>query len=180
MSIHCYVGTPDHANPHVVHARFVRRDGQPTAVVPTLARIWAGRARRDAHALAAAVLAYDWEYLDDTITATACTLSGQHPVPGVGMPVGAPAACGAVVDASEPVSVFPLCRAGDLDTPWVYLIDPATSTVTVHTDDGEALARYRLDTCAIPHPLPPLPSGNALGRSGRARGVSTSPAGTAR
>ncbi|RQW94178.1 hypothetical protein [Micromonospora globispora] len=148
MSAHCYVGTTDPTNPHVVHARFVLFDGHPAAVVPTLARIWAHHGRRDAVALAAAVLAHDWEYLDPGITAaTTCAFAGQQPVPGVGMTL---ATNRGVVEPAEPVSVFPLCQATHLDAEWIYLIDPATATVTVHTDDGDPIARYRLDA-RTPH-----------------------------
>ncbi|MGW3607939.1 hypothetical protein [Micromonospora sp. NPDC005161] len=143
MSTRCYVGTTDPANPHLVHARFVLCDGHPAAVVPTLARIWAGHAHHDTRALAAAVLGHDWEYLDDTITATAPAFAGQRPVPGVGMTLATTTAD--VVDPPEPVSVFPLCQAGHLDAMRIYLIDPAAATVTVHTDDGDPMAQYRLD-----------------------------------
>ncbi|SCG77680.1 hypothetical protein [Micromonospora inositola] len=146
MSTHCYVGTTGPTNPHVVHARFVLFDGYPAAVVPTLARIWAHHARRDAAALAAAVLAHDWECLDHRITAvTTSAFAGQQPVPGVGMTLAT--SSGGVVDPAEPVSVFPLCQAVHLDAGWIYVIDPATATVTVHTDDGDPIARYRLDAC---------------------------------
>lgn len=149
MNSHCYVGTTDPAHPHVVHARFVLVDGHPAAVVPTLARIWAHHARRNAAALAAAVLAHDWEYLDPSITAaTTSAFGGQQPVPGVGMTLAT--GSGGVVEPGEPVSVFPLSQATHLDAGWIYLIDPATATVTVHTDDGDPIARYRLDACA-PH-----------------------------
>ncbi|MEV0157592.1 hypothetical protein AB0H57_28240 [Micromonospora sp. NPDC050686] len=63
MSTHCFVGTTDSANPHLVHARFVLFDCHPGVVVPTLAAIWVGHAHRDAHALNTAILASDWEYL---------------------------------------------------------------------------------------------------------------------
>ncbi|WP_238453694.1 hypothetical protein [Micromonospora sp. ATA51] len=160
MSTRCYVGTSNPANPHLVHARFVLFDGHPAAVVPTLARIWAGRAHHDTRALTAAVLAHDWEYLDDAITAdTTSRFAGQRPVPGVGMTLATTTA--GTVDPPEPVSVFPLCQAAHLDAAWIYLIDPATATVTVHTDDGEPVARYRLETCATPHPHSYIEAGAA-------------------
>ncbi|MGS2619303.1 hypothetical protein ACVCAH_32985 [Micromonospora sp. LZ34] len=154
MSTRCYVGTTDPHQPHLVHARFVLFDGYPTAVVGALAGIWANHARRNAHVLVAAVLAHDWEYLDPTITAAATSgFAGQHPVPGVGMTLTATSPDG-TVEAPEPVSVFPLSQAAHLDVAWIYLIDPATDAVTVHTDDGEPTARYRLDACATSKPSP--------------------------
>ncbi|WP_073839443.1 hypothetical protein [Micromonospora sp. CB01531] len=151
MSTHCFIGVTDAANPHLVHARFVLFDGLPGVVVPTLAAIWVGHAHRDAQSLSTAVLACDWEYLDPAITAaTECGFVGQRPVPGVGMTL-ANTTDGAI-EAPEPVTVFPLSHARHLDTEWIYLIDPLTATVTVHTDDGQHSARYRLAGCLPPSP----------------------------
>ncbi|MFC0505010.1 hypothetical protein [Micromonospora costi] len=155
MSTHCLVGTTHPANPHLVHARFVLLDGHPRIVVPTLADIWAHHARYDAHALADAVLACDWEYLDPT-TAALPGAAGRHRLP-VGMPLrdGAP----------EPVTVFPLCQAQHLDAPWIYLIVPVTATVAVHTDDGHLLAHYQLDDFVRPSPATTLAAGPDGGRT---------------
>ncbi|WP_433281742.1 hypothetical protein [Micromonospora sp. CA-244673] len=151
MSTHCFVGTTDVANPHLVHARFVLLDGYPTVVVPALAAIWAGHARRDAHALSTTILASDWEYLDPAITATTESgFAGQRPVPGVGMTLAS--TTDGAIDAAEPVTVFPLSHARHLDAEWIYLIDPLTAEVAVHTDDGQHLARYRLAGCLHPSP----------------------------
>ncbi|MGS2618064.1 hypothetical protein ACVCAH_26595 [Micromonospora sp. LZ34] len=147
MSTRCYIGIPDPARPHLVHARFVLGDGHPAAIVPTLARIWAGHARHDTAVLITAVLAHDWAYLDDTITATSRT-DGAPPIPGVGVPL---ASTGGVAGPPEPVTVFPLRHAAHLDVGWIYLIDPATAHVAVHSDDGDRLARYGLDACCHPH-----------------------------
>lgn len=151
MSTHCFVGTTDPANPHLVHARFVLLDGHPGVVVPALAAIWAGHARRDAHALNTAILASDWEYLDPAITtATESGFAGQRPVPGVGMTLAS--TTDGAIDAPEPITVFPLSHARHLDAERIYLIDPLTATVAVHTDDGQHLARYRLAGCLPPSP----------------------------
>ncbi|PSK61271.1 hypothetical protein B0E53_06832 [Micromonospora sp. MH33] len=151
MSTHCFVGTTDPGNPHLVFARFVLLDGHPGVVVPTLAAIWVGHARRDAHALNTALLASDWEYLDPAITAaTESGFAGQRPVPGVGMTLAS--TTDDAIDAPEPVTVFPLSHARHLDAEWIYLIDPLTATVAVHTDDGQHLARYRLADCLPPSP----------------------------
>ncbi|MCI4066184.1 hypothetical protein MRQ36_27995 [Micromonospora sp. R77] len=154
MSTSCYVGTTDARNPHVVHARFVLADGHPAAVVPTLSLIFAHHGRRDAAALAVAVLAYDWERLDPRITVVSAP-AGRQPVPGVGIPVAG---------GTEPVTVFPLCQARHVDTAWIYLIHATTGTVAVHCDSGDQVARYRLDVCTPaagvhgrPQPLPRAP-----------------------
>ncbi|WP_196255725.1 hypothetical protein [Micromonospora sp. WMMC415] len=143
MDTHCLVGITDPENPHLVRARFVVVDGHPSLVVPALAGIWARHAGCDTRALAAAILACDWEYLDPTITTTASDLDQQHPVPGVGMPLPGSG-------PAEPVTVFPLCQAGHLDVQWIYLIGPAAGTVAVHSDDGQPVACYRLDQCVSP------------------------------
>ncbi|WP_422733866.1 hypothetical protein ACN26Y_28500 [Micromonospora sp. WMMD558] len=143
MNTHCLVGITDPENPHLVHARFVVVDGHPSLVVPALADIWARHAGCDTRALAEAILACDWEYLDPTVTTTGSGLAQQHPVPGVGVPLPG-------TGAAEPVTVFPLCQAGHLDADWIYLIEPVTGTVAVHSDDGQPVARYRLDQCVSP------------------------------
>ncbi|MEH0933981.1 hypothetical protein [Micromonospora psammae] len=171
MHAHCYVGAADPDNPHLVRARVVLVNGYPGAVVPTLSRIWAGHAHRDTGALVTAMLAHDWEYLDDTITAdTTCALPGQHPVVGVGMALSSTAASS--IDAPEPVTVFPLCQAAHLDAVWVYLIDCETATVAVHGDDGAPFGRYDLDACAAPHPDgQPGRVAGTMRKSGGPRGV---------
>jgi hypothetical protein len=181
VSTRCYVGAADPAHPHLVHARFVLVDGHPAAIVPVLARIWAGHAHRDTRALVTAVLAHDWEYLDNTITAdTTSSFAGQQPVPGVGMTLATTTA--GVVDPPEPASVFPLRQATHLDATWIYLIDPDTATATVHSDDGDALARYRLDICTTPRrrSQPHVGGDGTHEPSGIPRHVPTSPAGARR
>jgi hypothetical protein len=149
VSTYCFVGTTDVANPHLVHARFVLLDGYPSVVVPALAAIWVGHARRDALALSTAILASDWEYLDPAVTAaTESGFAGQRPVPGVGMTLAS--TTDGAIDAAEPVTVFPLSHARHLDVEWIYLIDPLTAEVAVHTDDGQRLAGYRLAGCLHP------------------------------
>ncbi|MGQ5265233.1 hypothetical protein ACTWLT_31220 [Micromonospora sp. ZYX-F-536] len=149
MSTHCYIGATDPDSPHLVHARFVLFDGHPSHVLPALAAIWAGSARYHTRALIAAILACDWEYLDAHITATTRSgFAGQRPVPGVGMTLAS--TTDGVIDAPEPVTVFPLCHAGHLDAEWIYLIDPGTATTAVHTGDGTRVASYRLAGCLTP------------------------------
>ncbi|MFC4148034.1 hypothetical protein ACFO0M_17400 [Micromonospora mangrovi] len=141
MNSHCYIGA---ANPHraqLVHARFLLDGGHPAVVLPMLAAIWAGHARRDTRALVTAILACDWHHLDPHPTPTA-GVGGQQPVPGVGMPL-APLP----FDVPEPVSVFPLCHAGHLDAAWIYLIEQDTDTIRVYTEDGMCAGAYPLAGC---------------------------------
>ncbi|MET7968768.1 hypothetical protein [Micromonospora sp. NPDC005305] len=142
----CYIGTADIHRPHLVHARFVLFNGHPAAVIPALATIWASQARHDTAALITTVLAHDWAYLDPTITAAPTHgPAGQYPVCGVGVTLASTTADG-VVEEPEPVAVFPLSQAAHLDGLWIYLIEPTADRVSVHTDDGEPVARYHLDT----------------------------------
>ncbi|WP_428962980.1 hypothetical protein [Micromonospora fluostatini] len=144
MSHRCYIGVTDPHLPHLVRARFVLRDGHPAAIVPTLARIWADHAGRDTGALVAAILRHDWAYLDTTVRD-----DGRRTVPAVGVPLHG--------TSSEPVTVFAPRHAADLDVGWVYVIDPATDTVTVHGDDG-GITRCRLDLgrdTPVAHRCPP-------------------------
>ncbi|WP_433288476.1 hypothetical protein [Micromonospora sp. CA-244673] len=151
MSSHCYVGVTEPDHPHLAHARFVLCDGHPSVILPSLAAIWAGPARYDTRALVTAILACDWEYLDPDMTAaTHSAFTGQLPVPGVGMTL-ASTCTDETVDTPEPVTVFPLCHSRHLDVEWIYLVDPDTATVAVHTDDGSLVARYPLSGC-LPRP----------------------------
>jgi hypothetical protein len=144
MSTRCYVGTTDPRHPHLVRARFVLHDGYPSVIVATLSQIWARHAHGDTTALIDAILAHDWEYLDPDITAnTTSGFAGQYPAPGIGMTLAATTPDGSLCEP-EPVCVFPLAQAGELDAQWIYLVDPVTDTVTVHCADGEPARRYRL------------------------------------
>ncbi|MFG3302917.1 hypothetical protein [Micromonospora chersina] len=151
MSSHCYLGVTEPDRPRLAHARFVLCDGHPSAILPTLAAIWAGHAHYDTRALITAILACDWEYLDPDITAaTHSGFAGQHTVPGVGMTLALTCADG-TVDVLEPLTLFPLSHAQHLDIAWIYLLDPDTATVAVHTDDGSLVACYPLSGC-LPRP----------------------------
>jgi hypothetical protein len=142
MSTHCYVGTID--TNHLVRARYVHSDGSPCYIVPTLGQIWYRHAQQDTTVLIDAVLAHDWDWFDpDTTADTVPVFDGARPVPGVGMTLAAVRPDGTPAE-SEPVSVFPLTQAGHFDASWIYLIDPATATVTVHTADGEPVAQHNL------------------------------------
>ncbi|MEV0430584.1 hypothetical protein [Micromonospora sp. NPDC050495] len=166
MSSHCYVGVIEPDQPHLAHARAVLIDGHPSVVLPALAAIWAGHTHYDTRALAAAVLACDWEYLDPRITADSRrALPGQHPVPGVGMSL---APTGGMPAAPEPLTVFPLSHARHLDVEWIYLIDADTATVAVHTDDGSPVARYALSGF-LPHPAVPRRAEPASAAAGATR-----------
>ncbi|WP_019901948.1 hypothetical protein [Salinispora arenicola] len=146
MSTPCYLGATSPDSPHLVHARYVHFDGHPAVVLPTLAAIWARHAQHDAAALISAVLAHDWDHLDpDTIATTASAFAGPQAVPGVGTTVAS--TTDGVVDAPEPVTVFPLCHAGHLDVEWVYLIETDAARIGVHTSDGTRIATYHLTTC---------------------------------
>ncbi|MFF4893394.1 hypothetical protein [Micromonospora chersina] len=164
MSSHCYVGITEPDHPRLAHARFVLCDGHPSAMLPSLATIWAGHARYDTRALVTAILACDWQYLHPDITAaTPSGLAGQHPVPGVGMTLASTCADG-TVDVLEPLTVFPLSHARHLDVEWIYLLDPDTATVAVHTDDGSPVARYPLSGC-LPRPAAANRCMGELGRT---------------
>jgi hypothetical protein len=144
VSTSCYVGAADPHNPHLVRARYVHSDGHPHRMIETLHHIWATTAHLSTTTLIEVILAHDWDYLDAcTDAGTTSGLSGQYPVVGVGMTLAATTPGGSLADP-EPVSVFPLSRAGELDAAWIYLLDPATDTATVHTDDGEPVGVHPL------------------------------------
>ncbi|MGR6319971.1 hypothetical protein Q2K19_26030 [Micromonospora soli] len=170
MSSHCYVGITEPDQPRLAHARFVLCDGHPSAILPSLAATWARHAHYDTRALVTAVLACDWEYLDPDMTAaTRSAVAGQLPVPGVGMTLASTCADGAV-DVLEPVTVFPLSHSRHLDVEWIYLLDPDTATVAVHTDDGSLIARYPLSGC-LPRPAAANRCMGELRRTAAAAGV---------
>lgn len=127
---------------HLVRARYVHAAGQPAGVVAALRRIWATTARRDTTTLITNLLAYDWDHLDAAVTPTTRPRRPDHrPVAGVGI---------ALRGDDEPPQRFALTHARLLDIDWIYLLDPASDTVTVHTDDGDPVTGCRLAT----HPIP--------------------------
>lgn len=137
MGTPCYVGAADPAQPSIVRARYVHADGYPSSLVPQLRGIWASTAHRDTTALINAVLAHDWDHLEADVTPGRASMPGRHPVAGVGVTLDN--------TSQEPATVFPLHRASDLAASWIYLINPADDTVTVHSDDGDPVGAYPLD-----------------------------------
>ncbi|WP_243715105.1 hypothetical protein [Micromonospora sp. KC207] len=145
MGTPCYVGVNAPAGPAIVRARYIH-DGCPSSLIPQLRGIWAATTRRDTNALIEAVLAYDWAYLRSDITPDTQSLPGQNSVAGIGMTLG---------DTDpEPATVFPLHRAVDLGASWIYLINPADSTVTVYGGDGDPVGIHRLHDPTEPEERP--------------------------
>jgi hypothetical protein len=133
----CYVGATDPDQPTIVRARYVHFDGNPSSLISQLRGIWAQTTRRDTSALIDAVLAHDWDYLrPDPIPGTR-PFPGQHLVVGVGLTLDD--------TEPEPITVFPLSRAIDLVASWIYVINPADDTVTVHSGDGEPVGVHPLN-----------------------------------
>jgi hypothetical protein len=108
--------------------------------MPTLRGIWAGAARHDTHRLATLLLEHDWDYLDLEMTdgSNSTPFAGEELVPGVGMTLAATNGDGRVLPP-EPVTVVALAATGDLDAQWIYVIDPSTDTITVHTPGGDVV-----------------------------------------
>ncbi|MBG0568232.1 hypothetical protein I4J89_43085 [Actinoplanes sp. NEAU-A11] len=141
MSTHNYVGIHDPDQPGQVRLRYVHSDGYPHYMIPTLRKIWAGAAAGDTPRLATLLLAHDWDYLDPETTDDSTStppLAGEQLIPGVGMTLAATGGDGQVLPP-EPVTVVALTATGDLDAHWIYLIDPGTDTLTVHTSGGDAV-----------------------------------------
>lgn len=127
---------------HLVCARHVRVAGEPAGVVTALQRIWATTARRDTTTLITRLLACDWDRLDADVTATTHPgRTDRRAVAGIGIALDG--------DDPEPPQRFALAHARLLDLDWIYLIDPANDTVTVHTDDGDPMTGCALTTPAI-------------------------------
>ena len=139
MSTHSYIGIRDTDRPHLVRARYVHSDGHPDVMIPTLRALWARAADRDTTRLITLLLAGDWDYLDPAITDSARSpFAGQHPIAGIGMTLAATSAEGTVLP-SDPETVFPLTAAAALDAEWIYLLNPVSDTVAVHTADTEPI-----------------------------------------
>jgi hypothetical protein len=143
VSTRSYVGIPDPDQPGQVRLRYVHSDGNPGYMIPTLRTIWAKAAERDTNRLATRLLAYDWDYLDpDTTTSSEPPFNGEQLgpeqlIPGVGMTLASYDIDAQVPLRPEPVTVVALAATGDLDAQWIYLIDPGTDTITVHTSGGD-------------------------------------------
>ena len=152
----CLVGTINPDDPTTARVQYVHSDGNPSHILPTLDRIWSHTCAHDTTALVEALLAHPWSYLDADITAaTADSATFRKPIPGVGM-----ANVSHVDNAPE---VLPLRGAfGQVD--WVYLIDPAETTVAVYAA-GDAttppLTVHHLTD--PPAPTEQAPTANPLG-----------------
>ena len=127
-----YIGILDHRN--LVTARYLRAEAHPTTLVDQVRRIWATGAHRDTNTLVTQILAHDWDHLDAAATIPP-DRHGRHLVPGIGI---------AFTDGDPQPCAFPLAHAGFLDADFVYVIDPQTHTVTVHTDDGQPAGTHPL------------------------------------
>jgi hypothetical protein len=140
VSTHSYIGIRDTDRPNLVRARYVHSDGHPGAMIPTLRAVWAGVAGGDTTRLITLLLGHDWDYLDPAVTDhTRTPFAGQQPVAEVGMTLAATDGRGSVLPP-EPVTVVPLTAAPALDAEWIYLLDPASDTVVVHTADADPIA----------------------------------------
>lgn len=150
MGNRCYVGTTEPARPAIVRARYVHFGGYPSALIPQLRGVWACHTRRDTSALIDAILAHDWFYLGSHVIPGTPSFPGQHPVAGVGV----------TLDDTflEPATVFPLSRAIDLGVSWIYLINPADDTVTVHSGDGDRVGVHPLGYPLGQENVPAMPS----------------------
>lgn len=140
MSTRSYVGIHDPEQPGQVRLRYVHSDGNPGYMIPTLRAVWAKAAERDTNRLAR-VLAYDRDYLDpDTTASSEPPFNGEQLISGVGMTLASyDIAAQVPLPPPEPVTVVALAATGDLDAQWIYLLDPGTDTVTVHTPGGDVV-----------------------------------------
>ncbi|GAB3852344.1 hypothetical protein ACFPIJ_42160 [Dactylosporangium cerinum] len=159
----CLIGVRDPYRPDLLRARGVDAGGHPRVMLPVLRRLFTA-AGRDSTRLATRLLAYDWLYLDPAVPTAATTSrtaadastrgrhdtggplqrgTGRRVIAGVGITHAATGPDG--VADGDPVTVVPLAHLGLLDTAWLYLLDPAGDSVTVHTGDGGLLSRHLLD-----------------------------------
>ncbi|MFY1674018.1 hypothetical protein ACN27G_29375 [Plantactinospora sp. WMMB334] len=164
MSPDCLVGVLDPDQSETVRVRYVHLDGSPGHVLPTLDRIWSHTCSHDTTALVDGLLAHHWSYLDGDVSAdTAITLTGEQPVPGIGM---------ASESDDSQAEVLPMQAAVDRVS-WVYVIDSVHATVTVHDqgDLGRPLTRHHLTDPAqqasrTEEPLPADPAAAVRGAGG--------------
>lgn len=137
MGTRCHIAVTG-AEAGIVRARYVHSDGNPGYILATLRAIWADTFARDTAAFAEAVLATDWSWLGaDATAATEAGFAGEHPVPGVGLAM--------TFDGDTGPAVLDLASIGRLGTDWVYIVDPATNTVAVHTGAGDHVTDHHLD-----------------------------------
>ncbi|MEV6931598.1 hypothetical protein AB0M46_44890 [Dactylosporangium sp. NPDC051485] len=141
----CLIGLTDQHRPHVVHVRAVEHGGHPHTMLPTLRRIFTATGH-DSTDLGSRLLAHDWHRLDPTTATDGHDVTGRRTIAGVGLTyatTGTPGTVGTVGEP-EPADVVPLAHLSELDTAWLYLLDPGAGTVTVHTGDGHPVSRHRL------------------------------------
>lgn len=160
----CLIGVRDPHRPGLLQARSVDAGGHPQIMLPVLRRLWTA-AGCDSIRLAALLLACDWRYLDPAIPTDMSTLptvadtapsarsdhgngrrlpgiTGRRVIAGIGITHTATGPDPAT--DSEPAMVVPLAHLDLLDAAWLYLLDPADDSVTVHTGDGALVSHHLL------------------------------------
>lgn len=120
----------------VVLARRVEQHADPDQVVAALRHMWRHTFTGDTTAMLTTLIATDWCYLRPELTAAPHPAApGQCAVVGVGVTSHAP--------RRQPVN-FCLTEAADVAVDWIYLLDPCTATIAVHTGAGQPAATYPL------------------------------------
>jgi hypothetical protein len=102
--------------------------------------MWRDRFGSNTSAMLTALLAIDWQYLH------AGAAAGHRPPAAARHAVAGTGGIGMASTGHrhhQPVN-FCLAEAGDHAVDWIYLIDPVTDTVAVHTGDGQPHALHRL------------------------------------
>jgi hypothetical protein len=121
----------------VVLARHIELGATPQQIVAGLRHMWCTTFAGNTSAMLTALITTDWRHLHAEITSGhRRSASGEHAVADVDMTRAVPA-------GQQPVS-FCLTDAADLAVDWIYLIDPVTATVAVHTGDGQPAATHTL------------------------------------
>ncbi|XVV10903.1 hypothetical protein ACQP2X_39605 [Actinoplanes sp. CA-131856] len=145
MSTYSYVGVHDPDQPGHVRLRYVHSGVNRWFMIATLRTIWANAAAGDTHRLATMLLAYDWDYLDPAVTDSSTpAFAGGQLIAGVGRTLAAGTAGGLPLLPHQPVTVVALAATAHLDAQWIYLLDPGTDTLTVHTSGGDLVSREPL------------------------------------
>lgn len=132
MSTHGYIGRTDTNDPSILHLRYVHSDANFNALLPTLQSICRITFSGDTAAMLDAVLASDWFYLNAATTSDHSGLSGDEPVPGIGVTLGG-------APTGEPRQTTFDHLGNDGDGEFIYLIDPTHGVVSLHSPDRGAL-----------------------------------------
>lgn len=130
MGTRGHIGHARPDDPTTLLLRYVHSDASASDLLVALQDIHHRTFAGDITAMLNAVMAHDWVYLDADTTAHDTAMTGDEPVPGVGMALP--------TNLTDGTVTVPTDKVGDLDSTCVCLIDADARTITALIGDAPA------------------------------------------